>query len=103
MIKSIVGAGLLALSTCTTSPVHAQDLTNCNTVEHAENLLTERYQEQLNWLGIAIGGVNIFQLWTNPETGTWTILVINADGLACLAVDGVMFDFVEVQPLGEDM
>ena len=98
-----ITAGLLALSACT-APVAAQNsLPNCNTYEHAQNLLTERFNEYPVFQGLLADNSGIVELWLNPLTRTWTILVLSPDRQACLVAEGFVFEQPEAPIPGDDM
>ena len=39
-------------------------------------------------LGAGRSPTKIYELWASPDTGTWTILEVFADGTACMRVAG---------------
>ena len=39
-------------------------------------------------LGIGRGGSNLFEMWANIETGSWTILEVFPSGMACVRAAG---------------
>jgi hypothetical protein len=57
----------------------------------ADGVIQERlargFGESLERQGPARAGHRL-ELWSNPVRGTWTVLVITPDGLACLAASG---------------
>jgi hypothetical protein len=43
------------------------------------------------------GGV-LVEFYTNPDTGTWTMVQIAPDGTACITAAGQMWEAVEAKP-----
>lgn len=99
MIKAFLITSLLLLGTAAT----AQVSTNCNTYQLAQQMLSVEYGEYVAWEGVVSDNMVIVQLWTNPETGTWTHLVVSPDGNACVVADGMAHTFVAPPIPGEDM
>lgn len=53
--------------------------------------LAERYGERRVMSGTNPDGT-VVQMFANGETGTWTALVVQADGMACVVAAGEQFD-----------
>lgn len=69
---------LLAL----TPAAHAQGDEECASRENVVAYLTgEEYGETLQSMGLNTNGV--VELYANPETGTWTIIVTSPEGVTC--------------------
>ena len=58
--------------------------------------LTDQWGEAPVGQGLSTGGA-IVTVWTNPETGTWTITVTRPDGATCLIGAGT--DFATLAPV----
>ena len=58
----------------------------CSGPDGLPDLLARDYGESVAEQGIADGA--LVQLWRNPETGSWTILMIRPDGMVCALVSG---------------
>jgi len=69
----------------------------------------EMYAQLTDTYGETMAGIGLFgpsknasvavMLWTNPETGTWTLLTTGPAGLACYMASGVDWQ-TRKQPLG---
>ncbi len=79
---------LLALVAC--NPVHAQNM-QCGA--HAEVIvgLADRYGENRRMSGLD-GGGNVIEIFANTATGTWTALIVQPNGMACMVAAGENFD-----------
>jgi hypothetical protein len=78
---------LLLLAACT--PAHAQQ--QCAVRTDIVEGLAERYGERQMMSGLNPDG-SMVQIFANVETGTWTALVVEANGMACLVAAGEDFD-----------
>ncbi len=85
MFKRLISAGLVFGMACTAPPVQAQ--VACA----ARNVVTSRleaiYDERLRLTGLE-SAERIVEFWASDQTGTWTILLTNADGTSCVAASG---------------
>ena len=89
---------LLAASVaCFAFPVMAQQ--NCGPHGAVVAGLAERYGETRQAVAVGSGGalVEIFA----SETGSWTVVVTQPNGLACLVADGQEFELVNEELPGE--
>jgi predicted butyrate kinase (DUF1464 family) len=57
----------------------------------AEALTGGKYREQPTFMGITSGSGAKFELWLNPETGTWTATVEQPTGATCILMVGDSF------------
>ena len=58
----------------------------CSGPDALPDVLARDYGEAVTGQGIADGA--LVQLWRNPQTGTWTILMVLPDGMVCALADG---------------
>ncbi len=68
----------------------AAPVTAAPTCGNADTLgarLAQRYGETSQSLGLTATGA-LMMLAANPETGTWTALIIRPDGVGCVAASG---------------
>lgn len=83
MIPAIVAATLIATSAM---PLQAQQ-NNCA----ARNTVIERLELDFGE-SLAGGGLQtdtqVIEIWAADDTGTWTVLLTNADGLSCIMASG---------------
>lgn len=66
--------------------------------------LGERYSETRQNAGLLNENMAL-EVYSNPETGTWTVLTVTTEGIACLVAAGeVWLSFEQVEPAkGEPM
>jgi len=84
MFKRIISAAMLFGMAATAPPAHAQ---SCAPRDRIVERLADTFGE-----GLAAGGLQsaqqVIEVWAAPETGTWTVLVSRADGIACVLATG---------------
>lgn len=86
MVKTSLAAAALAVI-ATTDPAAAQNRMNCGVRDSLVARLAEKYGEQQT--GAGLGGANaMLEVWTSPETGTWTILLTRPNGVSCIVAAG---------------
>lgn len=66
-------------------------------IEH----LADKYGEALT-IQALMGGNTILELFVNEETGTWTALGTDTNGLTCLIASGEDWSYVTPAPQGQD-
>ncbi len=79
---------LLALVACNT--VHAQTAQCLNHGAFIEGL-ADRYGERRQMSGLN-GDGTVVEIYANGETGTWTALIVQPNGMACMVAAGENFD-----------
>ncbi len=84
MTTTLTNAALAAgLAVLTPGLAHAA----CADRDSLTDKLTENYGE-----GLAAGGLRteeqVLEIWASPDTGTWTVLVTNTEGVACIMASG---------------
>ena len=90
----IGGALLLTLGFC--APASAASCMERAVAEKLVGLLDEKPV----WRGLTAGG-NLEELWSNPETGTWTYLGTKPDGISCIVSSGTPGELIVPAPEGE--
>lgn len=83
MRNLIIGVALAALSV----PAMAQ--APCGPVDAVRSMLESKYGEQ--GFAEAVTGQYRVEIWTNADTGSWTVVVIRTDGIACVRMAGQHF------------
>jgi hypothetical protein len=91
-MRATVFAVLLAF------PAYAQQ-PPCAAYDVMTKGLSDRFGESVIERGLSQTGVMV-EWWGNAETGTWTILTVNAAGVACIVQAGELF---ETLPVGEQL
>lgn len=64
---------------------------NCAPRTPSVQMLQNDYGESPVARGLSQGGA-VFEVFANPETGSWTITVTRPDGILCLVASGGFFE-----------
>jgi hypothetical protein len=78
----LVGIWLTAMNSAKSQPVNF-----CGTRADIERHLVETFGERQSGWGVGANGA-LFELWTSADGQTWTLVVSNAAGQACLLATG---------------
>jgi hypothetical protein len=88
MFKRLLGLSLLFGMAATAPPVLAA--ANCDTRDTLVQQLSTKYSEQF-----AVGGLQkvqgtqaLMEIWASTETGTFTVLLTNPNGVSCIVAAG---------------
>lgn len=95
MLKQAAATALMVFAT---APSQAQDQ-NCGPREAIVARLADGFGEGQQMIGLAANGA-IIEVFGNPETGSWTLLLSRADGISCLMAAGEYFQNIAQQPQG---
>ena len=93
--SAVIAATVLTLAAGT---AHAQQAPCGNPVDIAERLAVE-FGEAPAARGIDAGG-NFVVIYSNPETGTWTVLLALPRGPACIVSTGTAWEPIAHVPTG---
>jgi len=95
MFKRLFGIALAFGMAATAPPAFAQ---SCAQREHVIAKLQDSYSEELAFGGLqkTRGAQAVLEVWTSKETGTYTVLVTQANGVSCIVAVGT--DFFEAIP-----
>ena len=85
MARSAFKLGWAIAVSLAVSPAYAQ--ANCAPREAIIDRLKTMYGESLAAGGLQ-SAAQMIEVWTAPETGSWTILMTRADGKACVMATG---------------
>ncbi len=87
---------LLALLAMTPSLAWAS---NCASRAHVIKKLKETYSEELRFGGLqkSRGMQSVMEVWVSRETGSYTVLVTQPNGISCIVAVGT--DFFEASPV----
>lgn len=96
MTKLSIAALTVAVTMTSCSAAYAQS--SCGNFEEVDLYLGQQYGEQLNHTFANSVTDTDFVVYSNPETGTWSILEIIGD-TACMRAAGIGF---VIEPEGED-
>jgi len=79
-------AAVAMLVACTfVTPVVAQ--TQCGDREKMERRLAEKFGESRR--GSGFDGTYVVALWASTDSGSWTILLLRPNGIACIGASGM--------------
>ena len=99
MFKRLLGLSLLFGMAATAPPALAAS--NCELRETVIQKLSTKYSEKL-----AVGGLQkvqgtqaLIEIWASVETGTFTVLLTNPNGVSCIVAAGT--DYFEAIPKEE--
>lgn len=93
MFKKTLVAGIIGLGLLTSSPAWAQEAPNCVPMNVVAEALGKTYGETLAGEGADPG--HILQLYVNPKTRSFSVIVILPSGLACMGPSGDSWESVE--------
>jgi len=82
-------------------PSLAQANPICLNADLAQSNLKDEYGETPQASGITNDMQIVVQFYANTETGTWTIITLRADGMACFMGSGVAFSATPTPPAPE--
>ena len=101
MYKLILTTSVLILGMAAVGPPDAQAQMACGTRDSVVAKLGDKYGEVRRGGGLA-GPTAIFEIWASEATGTWTILKISPDGMACIMAAGDVWqdDVGKLTPAG---
>lgn len=94
MKNILLGAAFAVLSSCYASPIMAQQ-PQCADSQKVVDYLKNEYGEAPVFAGIVADGVTAITVFANEDTGTFSVLAIRADGVACPIADGNGFQILE--------
>ena len=94
MIRLTTAAALCA---CISTSAYGQ--AQCAPADAVADRLSEQYGETIAHTGLDTRGV-IIEWWENPETGSWTLIVLRPDGARCFIASGDMGRAVAPEPAG---
>jgi len=73
----------------------------CGPTGQVEKRIADQYGESIVGAGVVAGGVMF--LTTNPETGTFTIMLRRPDGLTCVLMGGTGYATQDAIKKGTDL
>lgn len=93
-------AALIILTGLAAMPARAQVL-QCLPLDQAIATLATRYGEGPR-IRAMMGGGDVLVITASPA-GTWTALIVEPDGKACMVASGEAFGALDAEPPGTDM
>lgn len=101
MFKRIFTLALVLGAAALAPPLHAQGMPPCFMRDHLIANLSESYDEVLTGAGLR-SPQQLLELWSSPESGTFTIFVTRPDGVSCVLASGMDWQLMPV-PGGEQV
>lgn len=99
MIKRITFAALMLGTLATVPSVKAQ--TACGPRELLVTRLEGSFGEARMGAGLQ-GDTSMFEIWASSDSGSWTILVTNTDGISCVMAAGENWQDMPAMPAKQD-
>lgn len=95
MFKRLLGLALTFGMAATAPPALAA---TCGLRDTLVEQLEAKYAEQLAFGGLqeVRGQQSVMEVWASAETGTFTVLLTQANGISCIVAAGT--DFFEAEP-----
>ncbi|WP_322867414.1 hypothetical protein U5922_015205 [Aquicoccus sp. G2-2] len=79
--------GVCAVATAI--PAHADDVNNCATRDQVVSRLQQEFYEELTAGGLQdSGAAGVVEVWSSPQTGTFTVMMTRPDGVSCILATG---------------
>ena len=93
----------LIAATFATAATAQQQTPKCTERANAVEALTERYGEAPYMMMLEARG--LMEVWGNPDTRSWSLIVTNAQGITCLVANGGAFEVMsgELPAAGDEM
>ena len=88
---------LTALAVCLAMPAFAEE--NCGQYPEMAAELVNKYGEALRFVGLDSNGL-VTVLFLNAETSSWTALIVDPTGKACMVSAGVNGELLPIPPEG---
>ncbi|WP_166417799.1 hypothetical protein [Cochlodiniinecator piscidefendens] len=101
MFKRVIGAALIFGAAALAPPATAQNArTYCAPRDTIVQTLMGRYAETL-YAGGLQSQSNLLEVWSSPESGSFTILMTRPNGISCVMASGEHWHFETQRPAGE--
>jgi hypothetical protein len=87
MFKRLLSVALLFGLASAASPAHAA---NCAMRDTVVDRLEKKYSEQFTAGGLQTSRATqtVVEVWSSPETGTFTVMLTNPQGISCIVATG---------------
>ena len=92
MFKRLMTFGLLFGMAATAPPAAAQ---GCAPRDHIVEKLENRYSESLVGAGLQGRAQAMLEVWSNPESGSFTVLLTSPEGTSCIISHGSDYYAIE--------
>ena len=92
IVSTVVATLLLTLPAMTS----ANAMMQCGPRKIITQQLKQKYRETSGGLGLASG--ILFEIWSAPDTGTFTILTTTPQNISCIMAAGRDWSFRKIKP-----
>jgi hypothetical protein len=90
---------ITALAVCLAMPAFAED-NKCGAYPEMAAELVNKYGEAMRFVGLDSNGL-VTVLFFNPETSSWTALIVEPSGRACMVAAGMNGELLPAPPEGD--
>jgi hypothetical protein len=87
----IVGLGAVLATALVALPTHAQEV-QCGPVDQVVEGLAKGWGEHVRGTGIVDPSHQLMMLFVNDVTGTWTLIGLQPNGVACIGASGTNWE-----------
>ena len=99
MFKRTVTAALIFGAAALAPPVQAQSSAPCMVRGDLVDRLSQKYSETMIGGGLQ-NAQQLLEVWRSEETGSFTVIVTNAEGLSCIVATGQHWQAAVLTPEG---
>ena len=98
---AVLAIGSLATTFSAATDANAQTISSCAPRQAVVDKLTEKYGETRQSLGVN-RNILMMEVFANNDTGTWTVITTNPNGIACVRMYGDSFEaLISPDPQGK--
>lgn len=102
MLRTMIAAALVGATPAVAGQaMNVQTPVYCDTREAILATLQRRYGEAQQSYGYSPDWRSVVEIWSNADTGTWTLLVSGANGRSCVIGSGDAWGAVDAEPAGD--
>lgn len=99
MFKRTVTAALIFGAAALAPPAEAQPVAPCMARGDLIDTLSKKYSETLIGGGLQ-NAQQLLEIWRSEKTGSFTVIVTNAEGLSCIVATGQHWQAAQMEPEG---
>lgn len=89
----------IAFAICTLFGLPASAQQACGPIDAMQTVLADRWGESAQMTAIGGQGEMVLQIYANTDTGSWTAVVTDTEGHACVTGSGVGFEATPTPPI----
>lgn len=98
MWKRLFAASLTFGVAAAAPPAHAQ--VTCDAHDNVSDRLKAKFGENVVGRGLS-SETALYEIWRSPDSGSWTVVLLKADGVACIMASGFAWTDAPTPPVGE--